>query len=88
MKLKNKKHQAIIDNIENKHQESKSNPNKMVKAYAGFYFITADTGNGMETIQITRQENGEWIARETSTRSKWYSDPQPTLKELKASLGI
>lgn len=55
------------------------------------YYIVLDS----ELVEIKqyRQDAPDglqdwWIASEASARSKWYSDPMPTLKALKESLGL
>lgn len=64
---------------------------KLHKVRAGWYLVVLPLPSLVEIEQLNYDEphdlNGWWIARDPNGYG-WYSDPKPTLKELKRSLGI
>jgi hypothetical protein len=67
-------------------QKAFNNPGKLTRVHSGFYYVVINN----ELIEIDNQddEGGEWIAKEASPKTRWYTDGAPTLKELKKELGL
>ena len=63
---------------------ARANPGKLIRVTPGWYFVEIE-GKIYEIEQLDFEEphpdNGWWVAR--AKFGSWYSDPYPTLRELK-----
>lgn len=79
-------HRYIFAKINQCIKKAFQNPGKLIRYAAGNYYVVIS--GDLVVIDHQDDEGGEWIAIEQSLKAKWYSDPFPTLKELKTHLGI
>lgn len=74
-----------LELFEEKEQEARQNPHKVIRVHAGSYYVFL-RGELVEIRTFDDESNPEWIASEKHQR--WYGDPLPTKRDVVQSLEL